>query len=670
MKAKHLRPLPSPLKASSLALFNDLTSAADLVQRRKWDDALDILTNLQRSHPRSPEVLLLMADALQGIGDQDGLLVTLTRLADLLPHDADVQLGLAGTYLSQAYPALALTVLRRYLREHPDHEAAPEARLTASELEAVLAPLLDSLGLGEGSDFDALLELAGLHEQLMFHTSTGNYVEARRFAERLLRKRPQFVPALNNLSLIYLAEGDLHRALSTARRVQEVDPTNFHALANEVRFLCQDGRFETAREPAERLKAVRSELPELWLKQAEAFSFLGDDEAVLAALAGARKAKSRPESGLLYHLAAVAALRLGDTATARRHWRQALKLEPYLTQAQNNLDDLKKPVGERHGPWSFDPNNWIPRRTILELTAVLEKAARHGTHNTISKAMQRFTREHPELVRILPALLDRAGPEGATFALHFARALRTPEVLHTLQKFALGQQGSDAARIEAAQLLRETEVLPAGMVRLWIEGAWRELLLLEFEIDPERHPFPHAPAVQNLAEDAIQAMHERRPAAAEALIRKALEAEPNSPDLINNLASAVELQGRPDESRAMLADLFARFPDYLFARTGMANHAILTGDLDRAQELLHPILQRTSFHPSEFSALCQVEIALQEARGEQDGAQAWLQIWEEMLPDDPHQERWAQRLLLHELERLVDFTRNPKKARRTERRAA
>lgn len=670
MTAKHLRPLPSRLKAPSIALFTELTTAAELIRSRKWNEALEILTNLQHRYPQSPEVLMLLADALQEVGDYLGLLKTMTRLAGLCPHDADVRVALAGAYLRLGYPAQALVTFRGFLREFPDHEAAPDARLTVAELEGVLAPMLASLGTGAEADSAELLELACLHEQLQFQTATGHYTEGRRCAERLLRKRPQFIPALNNLSLIYLAEGDLHRALSTAQRVLEIDPDNYHALSNEVRFLCQDGRFEAAQQPAARLQALHSDLPDFWLKQAEAFSYLGEDEAVLTALAGARRAGALAQSGLLYHLAAVAALRLGDTATARRHWRKALKLEPHLIQAQDNLDELRKPVGERHGPWAFELQNWVSRRIILELTAVLEKAARHGHNAAISKAMQRFTREHPRVERLLPVLLDRTGPEGAVFALHFARALRTPEVLSSLREFALGQQGADTSRIAAAQLLRETEILPAGLTRLWIQGEWRELLLLQFEIDPEGHPFPHSEEVRELAEEAILALRERRYAAGETLLRRALETEPDSPDLLNNLATAVEQQGRREEGHAMLAELFARFPDYLFARTGMANRAIMAGDLDRAQELIQPVLQRPIFHPSEFSALCQVELALQEARGEQNGAEAWLRVWEEMLPDDPLRARWEQRALLHRFERLVSFANKPSKARRATRKAA
>lgn len=182
------------------------------------------------------------------------------------------------------------------------------------------------------------------------------------------------------------------------------------------------GLFEEARPVAERLREVQAETVDIWLKKAEAFSFLADDEQVLAALAAAKNAGPEAESGLLYHLAAVAALRQGNTAVVRRHWQRALKLSPTLCQAQQNLDDLKKSVGERHAPWTFDIWNWIPQPIIRELAETMEKATRRGgSEESLRRGLQRFVREHPEWERLVPALLDRSGPESRTMALQVAK---------------------------------------------------------------------------------------------------------------------------------------------------------------------------------------------------------------------------------------------------------
>ena len=61
-----------------------------------------------------------------------------------------------------------------------------------------------------------------------------------------------------------------------------------------------------------------------------------------------------------------------------------------------------------------------------------------------------------------------------------------------------------------------------------------------------------------------------RAAEAEVLLRHAIAQEPNSPNLLNNLASALEMQGRRGESRALMIEIHERFPDYFFGRTNVA----------------------------------------------------------------------------------------------------
>jgi hypothetical protein len=57
--------------------------------------------------------------------------------------------------------------------------------------------------------------------------------------------------------------------------------------------------------------------------------------------------------------------------------------------------------------------------------------------------------------------------------------------------------------------------------------------------------------------------------------------------------------------------------------------------LDRARQLLAPLLTRQRLHVSEFSALCmaQVNVALAERNREQ--ARHWLDIWRQVMPDHP-----------------------------------
>ena len=71
-------------------------------------------------------------------------------------------------------------------------------------------------------------------------------------------------------------------------------------------------------------------------------------------------------------VAAVAHSRQGRADRARRLWRDALAISPTMDLANENLADAKKPVAERHGPWAYTLDYWLPRATIDGFVAALE----------------------------------------------------------------------------------------------------------------------------------------------------------------------------------------------------------------------------------------------------------------------------------------------------------
>jgi tetratricopeptide (TPR) repeat protein len=346
---------------------------------------------------------------------------------------------------------------------------------------------------------------------------------------------------------------------------------------------------------------------------------------------------------LLYHLAAVAAGRLGRPDAARRHWQRALKIAPAFDLALDNLEDLDKPAEERHGPWAFPFANWIPGNLLRELAASVPAPGARVDDEAVRRVARRFVRKHPNLEQLVPLLLDRGDPEGREFALRLALLVRSPELLAALRDFALGQRGPDPLRLEAARSAADAGLLPAGPVRLWLEGQWREAVLKAFELhaEPERR---HAPQVEEWLAEATEALHARNAERAERLLQQALEVEPDAADALNNLAAAYEQLGRSAEAEALTERVFAQHPNYLFARVALAKLRARRGQPDEARALLEPLLERRRLHISEFAALSEAEIELQLARGNAEAARAWLQIWEDADPDHPAIAAWRRRL--------------------------
>lgn len=643
-KKKKRRRMTAVPKAQTLAPA--LSEVATLINGRHWAEARTLLEELERRSPGQPDVLYALLELYRSRQDYARYQQTAERLRALVPDDAEVVTNLAGSYMLTVSPMLALRTFREFLQRWPEHPRAGQVRQTVADLEATMDRELAAMGLhGEQGH-----ELGALHEEARLLLAQGDFAGARRREEQLLAAKADFLPALNNVSLTFAAEGDIERAMSAAQQVLRLAPDNFHALGNLTRYCCLLGRVAEASTWAARLKAVESTALDVWAKKAEALSYVGDDVGVLEAFHGAEQSghvQQHEGGAVLCHLAAVAELRLGNERIARRLWQQALKLAPGNELAGANLDDLRRPVAERHAPWPFPLGNWLAGTTVRDLLTQVEGGVTrpgHGNNDDVDRRTIHYMEEHPAVPALVPLLLDRGDPAGREFALRVARQLKTPAMLEALRDFALSQRGPDALRNQASATANEAGLFPPGPVRMWLQGKWREVLLMDFEITPEPQGH-HDPRVVELLAAAIVALRNNQVDRAEPLLQQALEIEPDAPELWNNLAAVFSRRGQEDEAMAIVRRLHDQFPDYLFARTHLAREHIGNGRIDEAKALLEPLRSRKQFHVSEFAAYSQAQIELCLAQGQHDGARTWLKLWQDIDPDNPQILSWNLRLL-------------------------
>ena len=171
---------------------------------------------------------------------------------------------------------------------------------------------------------------------------------------------------------------------------------------------------------------------------------------------------------------------------------------------------------------------------------------------------------------------------------------------------------------------RKTSTQPIGM----------ELLQATFVVN-NKQKMSHTRAVDKIVDEAMPLLHAQKGAQAELLFRQALMLEPVKPDLLNNLASALIMQGRDAEGMSIMEAIHILFPDYLFARTAFATIAMRAGDTERAFELLAPLFSRREFHISEFNALCAALIGFSVLTKEYHSAPIWLDTWSNPNPKNP-----------------------------------
>lgn len=642
-----IRPLP-------LNVRNRVDSADDLIRQGRYEEALEILDPLAGKYPDRVEILASQAMCYFHLCVADEYLNASLKLSRLLSNKPEAVLALAQAYAMNGHFALArrsyLQFLRRWPNDAGDERAGEMLRMLEPELERVIA-VINLTG-------EDKYEAAELHEESQVLMAQGQTAQARATAGKLLERLPDFIPALNNLSQMQYLDNQIGDAIATAERVLELDPQNFHALGNLARYLFLQGRDEEARRMAAALRTAQSDREDIWLKKAEVFSYLGDDLAVVAAFDGAEASgalEKMSNIAMFYHVAAVAAWRLGQEDRARELWRQCLEESPGFELAKANLADLSQPVGARNGPWAFSLDYFLRRQALEELVKETSRAARRQKAD-FTEAMQGYARRHPEITHLIPYLLERGDPGGRNFAIKMAGIIKTPELLAMLRDFALGQQGSDQMRMQAAQFATQADLLPGGeSVRMWIKGEWAEIKMLGFEISHEpgdegRLP----PKVERLAFDAMQEIKYGDAAKGERLIKQAIEIAPNHPSLLNNLAAAYGMQGKIQESRDLVAEIRQKFPDYFFGITNAAMNLARDGKADEAEELVEPLLKHKQLHVTEFAALCgaQIEIAL--ARNNRESARSWIEMWESADSDNPNLEVMRSRVEKPRLRDLLD----------------
>lgn len=629
-------------------LREGLAEADNLLSQGNPQEALSLLHELDNRFPHQPDVLGLMVNAHMDTGDQHGYLYAIYRLHELMPNRADVKLGLAGAYLTNGHLALALHTFRQFQKHWPHDDRASGVQKTIQQLEKGLEEILAELGDVSERGYEFVCQ----HEELRLMMDLGNYSRCRQLARKLLQQKPTFIPILNNLSQVEWLDGNLAQAIETCRKVLEIEPQNIHALSNLTRFLFMQGEKDKAHLAAKQLKDSNAPAVDRWVKKAEALSFISDDDGILALLDQAKSTKETDElNEMVWHWFAVAEYRKGNHSKARSYWQKCAKLAPYFELADKNLSELKKPSHERFCPQAFSVEDWIPRKTLEALVSATGRTARTKNDDVFRTGMAVYFNQHPEFIQFVPAALASGDEKSRDLAVRLADMSAHPAILDALKIFALGQAGPDSLRLGASQILSKHGVFKSGEeICLWFEGEWKPIMMMGFQISYDSPGRPTLkPATQHLMEKAIYALREEKGAEAEAHLRKALEIQKDEPELLNNLAVALSMQGKQDEAETIADEIPVRFPDYFFGQVIAVRKAIRAGELEKAKSILDKMMQKQELHVTEFGAMCACQIDFMIEDDKPEGAISWFEMWQKGYPDDPAIKNYEERIAMIEV---------------------
>ena len=91
-----------------------IAKAEELLARQEFASALQLLKSLEESHPDHPDALEALANAYYDIGDTIRYEQATSRLVEVAPNSVNAAIGLAGAYLSNFRPVLAMLAFAHF----------------------------------------------------------------------------------------------------------------------------------------------------------------------------------------------------------------------------------------------------------------------------------------------------------------------------------------------------------------------------------------------------------------------------------------------------------------------------------------------------------------------------------------------------------------------------
>jgi len=604
----------------------ELQYAATLMQTNRREEAYEILLPILDKHPYDIPTLQMTNDLSFEVDDAVMAWITSFRLTELLP---DESIGFMNAVIAASQLAMPFTVVHYadlYLQRWGNKPDANDVRHLKTTFEKVCEEIRkhDPENTARPNAEMSLIEYSSML------VSLGEVEEGRKLCEKAIEIMPDVAAPYNNLALSYATEGNLTEALRIGQQTYERFPNNVQSRCNLAQYLARTGQQAQARELIASLFQTLPTQGELLAKLIETLSYLGDDAEIVSIYK--RKVTGKLESTLpiIRHLIAVALARTGDRKTAEKLWKAALKDDPDLLIAEDNLADLKNRVGKQNGAWAFPFTHWFP-------TAWIEKIADFGENihsdQAIRRGIERIIHSTVGMETALPIILERGDPYGREFVIRLSQIYPVPG----LAEFVQSANGTDEDRALASEAAVNHELLPRGTpVKVYERGKQIELLFLNYEVhgEPDRDQFPKH--IQRMYKQSTAATSKNNFDEALQLAQDALVLAPNHPVLMNQIALSLIQLGKSEEGEAILRQNAELNPDYLFARCGMANICIREGKLEEAKTWIAPILKRSRFHYSEFKMLARTQFELLMAEGNRNAAQSWLNMLEDTVPDlDP-----------------------------------
>lgn len=536
--------------------------------------ARDSVLVLLKAAPDSGQGLLLAGAVAHDSGDYTQAEEHLKKAVSMYPNAEYPRRLLASTLLRAGHAERAKEQLATLLKQQPQNPAvlslAGEIALAKREVKEAaeyfqraiaLNPKdvrnrtrLGQARLAAGDPERAVqdLELASNADEqqyqadvalVVLHLSRREAGKALAAAEVLAKKQPNNPITYNMRGLVYLAQKDRVHARTEFEHALQLRPTYFPATNNLAAMDVQDGKPDIARQRYEQILAVDGKHEQALLAIT---NLLQQSRAPAEEVEKAidRTVRSNPQSVRAHSVKIAYALGQGDTKAALLAAQQAIAAVPgnpqllaALGQAQLAAGDSHQAIATLGSLSSLVPRSAAPLVMQAQAFAALEDW--EAAHRVLSKGIEIQPESLPLRVVLLEISTrakqwDRAQSE----AVSIQKRWPTRAAGYIAQANVLSAQGKSA---EAERVLRQAFAklpnapLAVATLRLLHEHGRKD----EAEAIAGRWIKQHPDDIVVASFLAAQSLGAKDYAAAIRWYRAALDAKPNAPATLNNIAWAL-----------------------------------------------------------------------------------------------------------------------------------
>lgn len=319
--------------------------AMQSLERHRYDKALKYFRLSIEKEPDNPINYCNLAGLLAELGEfEESNQVLKMVLSDIDPEFHECWFYMANNYAYLGEYELAEKHLLEYVKREPYGEYI-------EEVEEMLELLAQEIGRPPGEyPIEFLPEYMQEHERARRQLESGNFAEAAKQLQALIKQQPNYWPAYNNLTLAYYYLGEMDKALRLTEHVLKKDPHNLHAQCNRLLLTRQTGDQKNYSVWLKRLKKLIPLNGDHLYKMAITFGILGEHETAYQLFCQLLRVSDQLDVSFFHQLAA-AAWNTGRLQKAKRYWQHAAKLDPksnvprfYLDQVEQWLVQPKQPL--------------------------------------------------------------------------------------------------------------------------------------------------------------------------------------------------------------------------------------------------------------------------------------------------------------------------------------